>query len=147
MKAKRRAARLHPFWSHTWIAFTCAPRADWVFSPGAQSVTQHSTVTYHTLRKVESHFTHHATPWSFLTWCLDVTKPALNFRRRNSFKCYAWLELNIHFKIFLSEHSFTKVTLYLTFSPPVLLGIVEATASWMTTALEAVIWNEARPFE
>ena len=29
--SKRGAARLHPFWSHSWIAFTCAPRADQSF--------------------------------------------------------------------------------------------------------------------
>jgi len=32
----RGAARLHPFWSHNWMAFTCAPRADWVLSPHDQ---------------------------------------------------------------------------------------------------------------
>jgi len=33
----RGAARLHPFQSHYSIAFTCAPGADRVRSPGAQS--------------------------------------------------------------------------------------------------------------
>ena len=32
MGSRRGAARLHPFWSHSCIAFTCAPRADWVLS-------------------------------------------------------------------------------------------------------------------
>ena len=36
--SKRGATRLHPFCSHIWIAFTCAPRADPVLSPGDQSV-------------------------------------------------------------------------------------------------------------
>ena len=43
MRSKRGAARLHPFWSHSWIASTCAPRADRVLSPGAQSVVQAMT--------------------------------------------------------------------------------------------------------
>ena len=38
MESNRGAARLHPFRSCSWSAFTCAPRADCVFSPGAQSV-------------------------------------------------------------------------------------------------------------
>jgi len=40
MGSKRGAARLHPFWAQGGIAFTCAPRADWVLSPRAQSVVQ-----------------------------------------------------------------------------------------------------------
>jgi len=40
MGSKRGADRLHPFQSHIWIAFTCAPTADQVFSPGTQSVLQ-----------------------------------------------------------------------------------------------------------
>jgi len=43
MRSKRGAARLHPFWSHSGIAFTCAPRADRVLAPGAQSVAQAGT--------------------------------------------------------------------------------------------------------
>ena len=43
MGTKRGAARLHPFLSRTWIAFTCAPRALLVLSPGAQSVAQAGT--------------------------------------------------------------------------------------------------------
>jgi len=39
----RGAARLHPSWSHSWIAFTCAPRAERVLSPAAQSVVQAGT--------------------------------------------------------------------------------------------------------
>jgi len=31
MRSKRYAARLHPFLTHSWIAFTCAPRADQSF--------------------------------------------------------------------------------------------------------------------
>jgi len=40
MMSKRGAARLHPFLSHSCIAFTCAPRADRVLSPGAPSLLQ-----------------------------------------------------------------------------------------------------------
>ena len=40
MGSKRGAAGLHPFPSHSWIDFTCAPRADPVLPPGAQSVVQ-----------------------------------------------------------------------------------------------------------
>ena len=43
MRSKRGAARLHPVWLHRRIAFTCAPRADWFFSPAAQSVVQAGT--------------------------------------------------------------------------------------------------------
>ena len=43
MRFERGAARLHSFWSHIWIAFTCAPRADPVLCPGAQSVVQDVT--------------------------------------------------------------------------------------------------------
>jgi len=43
MGSKRGAARLPPFRSHSWIAFTCAPRTDRVLSPGAQSVAQAMT--------------------------------------------------------------------------------------------------------
>ena len=54
MKSKRGGARLHPFWSHRWIAFTCAPRADLVLSPGAQSVVQAviQQFPYTALRKI-----------------------------------------------------------------------------------------------
>ena len=34
---RRGVARLHPFWSHSWIAFTCAPMADSVLASGDQS--------------------------------------------------------------------------------------------------------------
>ena len=40
MRSKRGAARLHPFLSHEWTAFTCALMADRVFFPDAQSVVQ-----------------------------------------------------------------------------------------------------------
>jgi len=40
MRSKRGAARLHPFLSHSSIAFTCAPRADRILSPGAPSLLQ-----------------------------------------------------------------------------------------------------------
>ena len=40
MRSKRGAAGLQPFCSHSWIAFTCAPRAERVLSPGAPSVVQ-----------------------------------------------------------------------------------------------------------
>jgi len=43
MRSKGGAARLHPLQSHSSIAFTCAPRADRVLSPGAQSVVQAGT--------------------------------------------------------------------------------------------------------
>ena len=43
MRFGRGAATLHPFRSHSRIAFTCAPRADSVLSPGAQSVAQAMT--------------------------------------------------------------------------------------------------------
>ena len=40
MGSRRGAARLHPFWSHSWIAFTCAPMADSVLASGGQSEVQ-----------------------------------------------------------------------------------------------------------
>lgn len=40
MRSRSGAARLHAFWSHRWIAFTCAPRADWVLLSGSQSVVR-----------------------------------------------------------------------------------------------------------
>ena len=40
MGSRRGAARLHPFRSHSWIAFTCAPMADSVLASGDQSVVQ-----------------------------------------------------------------------------------------------------------
>ena len=43
MGSKSGAAGLHPFQSHGWIAFTCAPSADRVLSPGAPSVIQAMT--------------------------------------------------------------------------------------------------------
>jgi len=40
MGSRRGAARLHPFWSHRWIAFSCAPVADSVLTSGGQSEVQ-----------------------------------------------------------------------------------------------------------
>ena len=38
--SRRGGARLHPFQSHRWIAFTCAPTADSVLASGDQSEVQ-----------------------------------------------------------------------------------------------------------
>ena len=40
MGSRRGAARLHPFWSHRGIAFSCAPPADSVLASGDQSEVQ-----------------------------------------------------------------------------------------------------------
>ena len=54
MRSRRGAAWLHPFWSHSWIAFTCAPSADSVLTSGGQSrgSGHDSTVPIHCLRKI-----------------------------------------------------------------------------------------------
>ena len=43
MGSRRGGARLHPFQSHRWIAFTCAPAADSVLASGDQSEVQAET--------------------------------------------------------------------------------------------------------
>jgi len=43
MGPKRGAARLHPFWLHSRIAFTCAPAADSKLASGGQSEVQAMT--------------------------------------------------------------------------------------------------------
>ena len=43
MRSKRGGTRFQPLRLHRWIAFTCASKADQVFSPGAQSVVQAMT--------------------------------------------------------------------------------------------------------
>lgn len=40
MESRRGGARLHPFRSHRWIAFTCASAADSVLASGGQSEVQ-----------------------------------------------------------------------------------------------------------
>jgi len=48
MGSRRGGARLHLFWSHRWIAFTCAPAADLVLaSVGQPEVQADSTVPIH----------------------------------------------------------------------------------------------------
>ena len=40
MGSRRGGARLYPFWSHRWIAFTCAPTAGSVLASADQSAVQ-----------------------------------------------------------------------------------------------------------
>ena len=57
--AKRGASRLQPFQSHGSIAFTCAPRADRVFPPGAQTVVQAVTQQFPYSGFLGSHISFH----------------------------------------------------------------------------------------
>ena len=76
MGSERGAARLHPFLSHSWIAFTCAPRAETVLSPGAQSLLQAVINSSHTQLYLYLHLFMSSPFLRVLsTWHLWKTKP------------------------------------------------------------------------
>jgi len=72
MGSKRDGARPHSFWSHRWMPFTCAPTADLVLSPGAQSVVQAVTQQFpNTFLKLVTH-NHSTTTVHFIPlWFCD----------------------------------------------------------------------------